>query len=79
MTYAFFHPDTDIKPQEPRGGHLAAFYGTDQFYVDFFHDDYRQLEKYPSGLLNVVGYWAETQLFGGVVLFDRGDTGLEVR
>ncbi|CAF9930845.1 MAG: hypothetical protein ALECFALPRED_004741 [Alectoria fallacina] len=78
MTYASFHPDTDIKPQEPRGGHLAAFYGTDQFYVDFYHDDYRLLEKYPSGLLNVVGYWAETQLFGGVVLFDRGDSGLEI-
>ncbi|KAI7774163.1 hypothetical protein LA080_009211 [Diaporthe eres] len=24
------------------------------------------------------GYWAETQIFGGVVLFDRGNTGEEV-
>ncbi len=78
MTYASSHPDTDIKPQEPRGGHLAAFHGTDQFYVDFCHQEYRRLELYPSGLLNVVGYWAEDQLFGGVVLFDRGESGLEV-
>ena len=78
MTYASCHPDTDVKPQEPRGGHLAAFHGTNQFYIDFYHEEYRRLELYPSGLLNVVGYWAETQLFGGVVLFDRGDSGLEV-
>lgn len=78
MTYASSHPDTDIKPQEPRGGHLAAFHGTGRFYVDFYHERYRRLEQYPSGLLNVVGYWAETQLFGGVVLFDRGESGVEV-
>ena len=57
---------------------MAAFHGTGRFYVDIYHDRYRRLEQYPSGLLNVVGYWAETQLFGGVVLFDRGESGLEV-
>lgn len=26
---------------------------------------------YPFGLLNIVGYWTETQIFGGVVLFEH--------
>jgi hypothetical protein len=26
----------------------------------------------------VVGYWAEYHLFGGVVLFDRGESGTDV-
>ena len=75
--FAFFHPERDIIPREPPEGHLLAFPGTAHFYVDF-HDHYMRLEDYPFGLLDVVGYWAETQLFGGVVLFDRGDSGFEV-
>ena len=47
-------------------------------YVDFYHTDYQEYEDYPFGLLNVVGYWAEDKLFGGVLLFDRGETGSEV-
>lgn len=27
---------------------------------------------YPHGFADVVGYWAETHIFGGVVVFDRG-------
>lgn len=27
--------------------------------------------KYPNGVADIVGYWAETRVFGGVVLFDR--------
>lgn len=27
---------------------------------------------YPRGFLDVVGYWAEIHIFGGVVVFDRG-------
>ena len=48
-------------------------------HVDFYHTEYQEYERYPFGLLNVVGYWAEAKLLGGVLLFDRGDTGLEVR
>ena len=77
--YAFFHPDTDIKPPRPPGGHFRAIHGTDRFYVDFYHDCYVRFDDYPFGLLDVVGYWAETQLFGGVLLFDRGESGSEVR
>lgn len=74
---AFFHPETDIVPEKPLGGHLRAFGGTEYFYVDF-HNDYIHLEDYPFSLLDVVGYWAETQLFGGILLFDRRDSGSEV-
>lgn len=35
-------------------------------------------DGYPNGLADVVGYWAEARIFGGVVLFDRGESELEV-
>lgn len=31
-------------------------------------------ERFHNGLADVVGYWAELRIFGGVVLFDRGET-----
>lgn len=37
-----------------------------------FHD------QYPLGMADVVGYWAESKIFGGVVVFDRGPSGSEV-
>ena len=43
-----------------------------------FHSCYTKFPRYPFGLLDVLGYWAETQLFGGVLLFDRGESGSEV-
>ncbi|KAG6355325.1 hypothetical protein INS49_003286 [Diaporthe citri] len=48
-----------------------------QFYPDgklpslFFHKHYRDYDQYPDGVADIVGYWAETRIFGGVVLFDR--------
>ncbi|KAJ9642459.1 hypothetical protein H2199_004840 [Coniosporium tulheliwenetii] len=39
--------------------------------TDFMHEDYDAWEQYPQGIADVVGYWAEYHLFGGVVLFDR--------
>ncbi len=73
MIYAAFHPETQLRPSEP------SSVQSDQFYVDFYHTSYKEFERYPFGLLNVVGYWAEAQVFGGVLLFDRGESGLEVR
>jgi hypothetical protein len=46
--------------------------------TDFMHEDYHDLEQYPKGVADVVGYWTEYHLFGGVVLFDRGETGTDV-
>lgn len=49
------------------------------FFVDFYHFYYRySYEAYPYGLLDVVGYWAEAQVLGGVVLFERGGCHSEV-
>lgn len=48
-----------------------------QFYPDgklpslFMHNQYRNLDQYPNGAADMVAYWAEAQIFGGVVLFDR--------
>jgi len=39
----------------------------------FSHDCYRSFEQYPNGVADMVGYWAEFRLFGGVVVFDRGE------
>lgn len=33
---------------------------------------YTRSDQYPKGVADVVGYWAETHLFGGVVVFHRG-------
>ncbi|KAB8225497.1 hypothetical protein BDV33DRAFT_96675 [Aspergillus novoparasiticus] len=45
----------------------------------FYHSDYLDHDQYPLGVPEVVGYWAEKQVFGGVVLLDRGETGNECR
>ena len=37
----------------------------------FTHPQYFNHLQYPDGLADSVGYWAEDQIFGGVVLFDR--------
>lgn len=48
-----------------------------QFYPDgnlpclFIHKQYRDRDQYPKGAADMVGYWAEAQILGGVVLFDR--------
>ncbi|KAJ0120504.1 hypothetical protein J7T55_015233 [Diaporthe amygdali] len=40
----------------------------------FWTSAYRDWSSYPNGLADMAGYWAEVQLFGGVVLFDRGES-----
>ncbi len=40
----------------------------------FGHPEYRMTEQYPDGEHDVVGYWAENRIFGGVVLLDRSDS-----
>ena len=44
----------------------------------FWRSFYRYYIKYPNGLADVVGYWVEYEIFGGVVLFDRGESEEEV-
>ena len=85
MMYLACHPETEPKPQEKELKDLSPeeldllFYQRNQGYVDFYHREYQEFKRYPFGLLNVVGYWVETEILGGVLLFDRGESGLEVR
>lgn len=44
----------------------------------FYHSSYIFDQQYPNGVADIVGYWAETKIFGGVVLFDRRESGTEV-
>ena len=37
----------------------------------FLHNQYKDIEHFPDGVADAVGYWAEAQIFGGVILFDR--------
>jgi len=47
--------------------------------IAFFHEYYTESERYPRGLGDIAGYWAEGKIFGGVVVFDRGESDSEVR
>ncbi|KAG8167953.1 hypothetical protein KVR01_003642 [Diaporthe batatas] len=55
--------------EEWRDQYMHTIYGLPTpFYVDLYVDS----DRYPNGLADIVGYWAEHHIFGGVVLFDRG-------
>ncbi|KAM0372753.1 hypothetical protein ACHAPY_009356 [Fusarium culmorum] len=54
----------DIESRRSHAPPLAAF----------SHPEYQYPEQYPRGIADVAGYWAESKIFGGVVLFDRGET-----
>ncbi|KFA56062.1 hypothetical protein S40293_00044 [Stachybotrys chartarum IBT 40293] len=45
----------------------------------FFHCAYLDFDLYPNGLADVAGYWAEDRILGGVVVFDRGQSGIECK
>lgn len=44
----------------------------------FFSFPYMNVKEYLYGASDMAGYWAEDRIFGGVVLFDRGESGKEV-
>lgn len=45
----------------------------------FVHLYFKEHTQYPEGISDMVGYWAENRILGGVVLFDRGESGNQVR
>ncbi|EFW17633.1 conserved hypothetical protein [Coccidioides posadasii str. Silveira] len=47
--------------------------------AELYHSSYGFWQQYPNGIADIVGYWVEYRLFGGVVLFDRGETGFECK
>lgn len=40
----------------------------------FIHRSYAACVQYPDGEADMVGYWAECAILGGVVVFDRGES-----
>ncbi|UNI24005.1 hypothetical protein JDV02_009786 [Purpureocillium takamizusanense] len=48
--------------------------------VPFYHNGYRQqYDQFPRGKADMVGYWAEAKILGGVALFDRGPSERECK
>lgn len=45
---------------------------------DFRHPKYVHSRVYPRGPIELVGYWIEMRLFGGVVVFEHGNPPGEV-
>lgn len=45
----------------------------------FYNGAYLAVDQYPKGVADTVGYWAESRVFGGVVIFDRGEDEMGVR
>ena len=70
LLFTKFHPDVDLRPIWPIPTQ-RPFLHTRGFFVDFHHIEYHDFNEYPFGLLNVISYWAETQVLGGVVLFEH--------
>ncbi|KAI0018851.1 hypothetical protein F4780DRAFT_499312 [Xylariomycetidae sp. FL0641] len=44
----------------------------------FYHRSYKASDQYPNGIADMAGYWAEAKIFGGVVVFDRGESESEI-
>lgn len=72
-----YHKDDGIANWEPARDHfLFWFLNPDGPPPTLFqHREYRYYDQYPDGIADGVGYWAESRIFGGVVLFDRREPG----
>lgn len=53
------------------GSHKALLKVDNDAPTFFLHSQYKDIDQYPDGVADAVGYWAEAQIFGGVILFDR--------
>jgi hypothetical protein len=65
--YAAFH-----REGEPRSAEAASQPFLPMDLISLSTMCYATPGRYPRGFSDVVGYWAETHIFGGVVVFDRG-------
>lgn len=67
-----FHRDDGSSNWTPPEDHFFwNFFPSGSLPTLFYHRWYDNHEKYPNGLADMVAYWAEERIFGGVVLFDR--------
>ncbi|KAF4856183.1 hypothetical protein CGCSCA4_v000797 [Colletotrichum siamense] len=55
----------------PKDDLFWEFYPEGSWPTLFRHEWYHDHDQYPDGIADMVGYWAESRIFGGVVLFDR--------
>ena len=71
------HKDDSIVSWKPPRDHpIFWIYNPDGAPPTLFqHRQYRYYDQYPDGIADGVGYWAESRIFGGVVLFDRREPG----
>ncbi|KAJ5081745.1 hypothetical protein NUU61_010009 [Penicillium alfredii] len=68
------------RPPCPRLEHIVGLVGEGYTIPTYlFHQDYIDHDQYPMDVADMVGYWAEYWVFGGVVLFDRGESETEFR
>lgn len=65
--YATFNPNG-----EPQASQVDEYSFRPKDSISLSTACYIGFSHYPRGFLDVVGYWAEVQIFGGVVVFDRG-------
>jgi hypothetical protein len=72
MIYSMSHLNTILHPRDTRA--LQPPHYT----LDFYHGAYMLYQEYPHGVLNMVGYWMETRVFGGVLLVEHDDLDCEV-
>ncbi|KAK1763647.1 hypothetical protein QBC33DRAFT_548875 [Phialemonium atrogriseum] len=68
------HRDDDLGTWRPSED-LRNFYPKGPLRTLFRHTWYHDYDQYPEGVADGVGYWVETRIFGGVVLFDRRQPG----
>ena len=65
--FATFHPDG-----EPRRSDSDECGFHPDGMISLSTACYINYSRYPRGMADVAGYWAEVQIFGGVVVFNRG-------
>ncbi|KAK2602871.1 hypothetical protein N8I77_009373 [Diaporthe amygdali] len=72
-----FHMETGLPVEENRLCFAPTGPGRHYHPTPFCLYAYADLEQYPEGVADVTGYWAENCIFGGVVVFSRGESGIE--
>ncbi|KAI1382664.1 uncharacterized protein F4822DRAFT_435339 [Hypoxylon trugodes] len=70
VAVVLFQPDTSLHKDD--GITTWAPPKDDTIFWEFSHEWYKDYKQYPDGVADLVGYWAESRILGGVVLFDRG-------
>jgi hypothetical protein len=68
----------EVYGSEPESKSVLREWPCEPFPTLFCMKHYYRYKKYPDGLADVVGYWVEDRILGGVTLFDRGMSGFEV-